>query len=99
MEKLTGEVQMDGFLETAEPGLSGLTIVGNKRKRSYKHPMIPTPKPSYKDAGSDWRYDKNAEGITEDDIRLEAYFIWERSGKVKLADECWMEAKEKLGIE
>lgn len=36
---------------------------------------------------------------TEDDIKLIAYFIWEKSGKVKSADECWFEAKDKMGLE
>lgn len=33
---------------------------------------------------------------SEDDIRLRAYLIWERTGKSKGADECWALAKREL---
>lgn len=32
----------------------------------------------------------------EGEIRLQAYYIWERSGKTKPAEECWYEAKRNL---
>lgn len=42
---------------------------------------------------------RRKQSASEAEIQMEAYFIWEKTGKTREAQDCWFEAKKNLGVE